>query len=98
MERTLISHSANLVLSLDTTTVLFHIVLSSFSHVQLFATPWTVAHQAPLSMGFSRQEYCGALPCSAPGDLLNSGIEPPCFSCFARRVLNTRATWEAPSY
>ena len=53
MERTLISQSANLVLSLDTTTVLFHIVLSSFSHVQLFATPWTVARLAPLCMGFS---------------------------------------------
>ena len=40
------------------------------------ATPWTVAHQAPLSMGFSRQEYRGGLPCLPPGDLPNSGIEP----------------------
>ena len=54
MERTLILESANLVLSLDTTTVLFHIVLSSFSRVQLFAIPWAVACQAPLCTGFSR--------------------------------------------
>ena len=46
-----------------------------FSRVQLFATPWTVAHQAPLSMGFSRQEYWSGLPCPPPGDLPNPGIE-----------------------
>ena len=51
-------------------------VLSHFSHVQLFVTPWTVAHQAPLSMGFSRQEYWSGLPCPPPGDLPNPGIEP----------------------
>ena len=39
-------------------------------------TPWTVARQAPLSMGFSRQEYWSGLPCPPPGDLLNPGIEP----------------------
>ena len=37
------------------------------SHVQLFLTPWTVAHQAPLSMGFSRQEYWSGLPCPPLG-------------------------------
>ena len=42
---------------------------------QLFATPWTVAYQAPLSMGFSRQEYWSGLPFPSPGDLLNPGIE-----------------------
>ena len=46
------------------------------SHVQLFATPWTVAYQVPLSMGFSRQEYWSGLPCPPPGDLSNPGIEP----------------------
>ena len=46
------------------------------SHVQLFATPWTVAHQAPLSMGFSRQGYWSGLPFPSPGDLPNPGIEP----------------------
>ena len=45
------------------------------SRVQLFATPWTVAHQAPLSMGFSRQEYWSGLPFLSPGDLPDPGIE-----------------------
>ena len=39
-------------------------------------TPWTVAHQAPLSMGFSGQEYWSGLPCPTPGDLPNPGIKP----------------------
>ena len=47
-----------------------------FSHVWLFATLWTVAHQAPLSMGFSRQEYWSGLSCPPPGDLPDSGIKP----------------------
>ena len=42
----------------------------------LFATPWTVAHQAPLSLGFLRQEHWIGLPFSSPGDLLNLGVEP----------------------
>ena len=46
------------------------------SHVPLFVTLWTVAHQAPLSMGFSRQEYWSGLSCPSPRDLLNPGIEP----------------------
>ena len=48
-------------------------VLSHFSHVQFFVTLWTVAHQAPLSMGFSRQEYWSGLPRSPPGDLPDPG-------------------------
>ena len=44
-------------------------MLSCFSHVWLFATLWTIAHQAPLSMGFSRQEYWSGLPCPPAGDL-----------------------------
>ena len=47
-----------------------------FSHVWLFVTPWTVAYQAPLSMGFPRQEYWSRLPCSTPRNLLDSGIKP----------------------
>ena len=46
------------------------------SHVWLFATPWTVARQAPLFMGFSRQEYWSGLPLLPPGDLPDSGIKP----------------------
>ena len=46
------------------------------SHVGLFETPWTKAHQAPLSMGFSSQEYWSGLPCPSAGDLPDPGIEP----------------------
>ena len=53
-----------------------HTVLSSFSCVWLYVTPWTVAHQAPLSMEFSRQEYLNGLPCLSSGDLAHPGIEP----------------------
>ena len=49
--------------------------VKSFSRVQLFATPWSIAHQAPLSMGFSRQEYWSGLPCPLPGHFPNPGIE-----------------------
>ena len=48
-------------------------VLSCFSCVRLFATPWTVAHQAPQSRGFSRQEYWSGLPFPPPGDLPDPG-------------------------
>ena len=51
-------------------------VLTGFSRVRLFVTPRTVACQAPLSMGFSRQESWSGLPCPPPGDLHKSGIEP----------------------
>ena len=50
--------------------------VKSLSRVRLFATPWTVAYQAPPSMGFSRQEYWSGLPFPYPGNLPNSGIEP----------------------
>ena len=47
-----------------------------FSHVQLFVTPWTVVRRAPLSMGFSRQEYWSRFPCPPPGDLPFPRIKP----------------------
>ena len=50
--------------------------MKSLSCVRLFATLWTVAHQAPPSMGFSRQEYWSGLPFPSPGDLPNPGIKP----------------------
>ena len=50
--------------------------VKSLSRVRLFATLWTVAHQAPLSMGFSRQEYWSGLPFPSPGDLPDPGIKP----------------------
>ena len=52
------------------------LLLSHFNHAQLFATSWTVAHQASLSLGFSRQEYWSGLPCPAPGDRPDPGTEP----------------------
>ena len=50
--------------------------MKSLSCVQLFATPWTIAYQAPPSMGFSRHEYWSRLPFPSPGDLPRPGIEP----------------------
>ena len=50
--------------------------MKSLSCVRLFVTPWTVAHQVPLSMGFSRQGYWSGLPFPSPGDLPDPGIEP----------------------
>ena len=72
-------------------------VLTHFSHVQLFATPWTVARQAPLSMGFSRREYWSGLPCPPPGDLPDPGIELRSLTSLALAggFSTTIATWEA---
>ena len=56
-------------------------MLSRFSHVWLFETPWTVACQAPLSMGFSRQEYWSSLPFPPPGDLPDPGIKHTSTHC-----------------
>ena len=53
-----------------------HMCVLSFSHVLLFETPWAIACQAPLSMGFSRQEYWSGLPFSPPGDLPDPRIQP----------------------
>ena len=68
-------------------------MLRCFSHIRLCATPWTVAHQAPLSMGFSRQEYWSGLSRPLPGDLSNPGIEPasPGSPASAGRVFTTGA-------
>ena len=70
--------------------------VQSLSRVQLFATPWTVARQGPLSMGFSRQGYWTALPCP-PGDLPNPGIEPASLTspALADGFFPTSVTWEA---
>ena len=72
-------------------------MLSQFSHVRFFVTPWTIAHQALLSMGFSRQEYWSGLLCRPPGDLPDPGIEPESHMspALASKFFTTRATWEA---
>ena len=49
---------------------------SHFSHVQLFRTPWTVAHQAPLSMGLPKEKYWSGLPCPSLGDLSDPEMKP----------------------
>ena len=72
-------------------------VLSLFSHVRLFATPWIVALQAPLSMDFSRQEYWSGFPCPPPGDLPDTRIKPGSLMSPALpgRFFATSTTWEA---
>ena len=72
-------------------------LLSRFSHVWLFATLWTIACQAPLSMGFSRQEYWSWLPCPPPGDLSDPEIEPPSLMLpsLAGGFFTTSSNWEA---
>ena len=72
-------------------------VLSCFSRIRVFATPWTVAHQAPLSMGFSRQEYWSGLLCPPLGDLPHPGMEHLSLMspALAGRFFTTSAPWEA---
>ena len=66
------------------------------SHVQLFATPWTIVHQAPLSMQFSRQEYWCKLPFPSLGDLPDLGLNPPLLRLLHWQVDSLLwATWEA---
>ena len=61
--------------------------VQSLSCVRLSVTPWTVAHQAPLSMEFSRQEYWSELPFPPPGDLPDPGIEPMFEPCIGRQIV-----------
>ena len=74
-------------------------MLSRFSHVWLFVILWTVALQAPLSMGFSRQEYWGGMPCPPPGDLPNPGIEPMSLMspALTDMFFTISVAWEAPT-
>ena len=67
----------------------------SLSCVKLFVAPWTVVSQAPLSMGFHRQEYWGVVPFSPPGDLLDPGMEPMS-PALAGEFFTTGATCETP--
>ena len=69
----------------------------SFQLCPALCDPWTVAHQAPLSMGFARQEYWGGLPQPPPGDLPDPEIEPTSFMspALASLLFTTNSTWEA---
>ena len=72
-------------------------LLSRFSRVRLCTTPEMAAHQAPPSLGFSRQEYWNVLPCLPLGDLPNPGIEPVSLmsQTLAGGFFISSATWEA---
>ena len=69
------------------------VFIQSLSHVQLFVTLWTVAHQAPLSMEFSRQEYWSGVPFPSSGDLPNLGIKPgsPALQAIVYRLSHLRS-------
>ena len=75
-------------------------MLNHLCHVWLFVTPWTVAHQGPLSMGFTRQEYWSGLLCTPPGYLPDQGIEPVSLTSpvLADRFFTTCVTWKAHSF
>ena len=81
---------------LQTLWVCTQVLMCMLSRVQLFVTLWTVARQAPLSTGFSRQKYCSRFPFPPPGDLPNPAIKP--VSCIGRQILYCWATWEAHLY
>ena len=76
-------HFSSFSLKLEEVTIQY-----THSHIRLFVTPWTVAHQDPLSMEFSRQEYWSGLPFPSPGNLPNPGIKPR-ISCIAGRFFST---------
>ena len=75
------------------------LVLSQFSCVRLLVTPWTAAHQAPLSMGFSRKEYWSGLSFPYPEDLPNLGINPTCLMSpvLEGEFFTNNATWKNQS-
>ena len=77
--------------------LMIRLLLSRFSHVRLSTTPETAAHQAPLSLGFSRQEYWSGLPCPSPEHLPDSRTEPTSLMSpvLAGGFFKTRSTWEA---
>ena len=72
--------------------------LSYYSCFQLCVMPWTVAHEAPLSVGFSGQEYWSGLPCPPLGDLPDPGTKPASLTSLASAgwFFTTSSSWEAP--
>ena len=72
-------------------------MLSCFSRVRVFETLWTVASQAPLSMGFSRQEYWSGLPCPSPWGLPDAGIKSVSLTV-AESFFTTSATWDTHTH
>ena len=94
----IISHR-KLTLEIALITSFYFCVLSHFSCVWLCVILWTVAHQSPLSMGFSRQEHWSGLPCPPPGGLPDPGVQPASLlsAALAGGLFTTSATWEAVS-
>ena len=90
------THTVGILSPLRTkiTVVVVVVVVKVTQVCPTLAAPWTVACQAPLSMGFSRQEYWSGMPCHLPGDLLNPGIEPKSLaaSALAGRFFTTSIT------
>ena len=78
--------------------IILLVCAKSLSHVWLFVTLWTVVCQAPLSMGFSRQEYWSGLPFPLPGDCPHPSIKPASLTspALAGEFSTTSATWEVP--
>ena len=66
----------------------FKVKVKALSHIRLFATPWSVAHQAPPSMEFSKQEYWSGLPLPSPEDLPDPGIKPVSPALWADTLLS----------
>ena len=93
-----VSNSVNRIIHPNPSSILACMcLLSCFSHVQLSATLWTVAHQAPLCMGFSGQEYRSGLPGPSPKDLVNLGIEPKSPAAPALQVASSPLScWRSP--
>ena len=85
------------IYTLSLSVLLAACVLSLFSHVQLSVTLWAETHQAPLSIGFSRQECWSRLPCPLPGDLPNPGIKPTSPASPAAPVLQAKFFATEPS-
>ena len=87
-------------LQADSLPLLLLLLLSHFSRVRLCATPEMAAHQAPPSLGFSRQEYWSGLPFPSPEDLSNPGIKPVSLlsPALTDEFFTTSATWEAHNY
>ena len=79
-------------------TAVVHMCILSHSVMSDSVTPWTAAHQASLSMGFSRQEYWNELPCPPPGDLSNPGVKLVSLMspALGDKFFTTSTTWEAP--
>ena len=73
----------------------FCMIAQLLSHVWLFMSPWTVAHQVPLSTGFSRQEHWSGLPFPSPGDFPDSGIKPAS-PALAGGFFTTEPPWKPP--